>query len=352
MFNYVTADSLLYKLILSGTLMLMLIISVSYYKINLKYKKLLGIIILFSIGSIIEVIIKGSFSFVTSFILLSGNVSIAYYLFKDKHKMPIVYYLYWGITLYFIVNMILGKNPKFLLSNLSSNHISVIILYLTTLYYVEKLRERKELSILPSLFYLVISIYAGGRSGILSSGFMLSGLVLFNKKSNKYLKFSVVLLFMIAVYLLFFSSAELKYELFEKFYRKSIEDEPRLNIINAYFSNLSIKSFLLGYETNYAYSFFHTGNLHNSFLVLHFRYGIIGIVSIALIIKQSIKMTVKKRYDLLILLGAIVLRAFTDTILLPYYYDFIIFYLLFSEEFKVMRGKNQLGNNGGNQYET
>jgi len=339
MFNHVASSSMLYNIILSGSLTLTLIITVLKYKIDWKYRELLSFIVFFLIGSMIEVIVKGSFAFATSFILLIGNIGITYYLFKEKMNLPIIKYLYYFVVSFFLISIFMDKNPKFLLENLSSNHISVIVLYVTVLYYIEMLRESKNWSIIPAIIFFIISVYAGGRSGIVSSAFMVSGLVFFNKNSNKYVKFIITLAFIVFLSILY-NYSDFRYEIFEKFYTRSIQGEPRINIISSYFSNLSIKSIMFGYEPNYVYSFFHTGNLHNSFLVLHYRYGIIGIITMIFIVKKILKLFVNRKFYLLVVVMSILIRALTDTILIPFYFDFVLFYLLFYLDFKTNNLRN------------
>jgi hypothetical protein len=149
-----------------------------------------------------------------------------------------------------------------------------------------------------------------------------------------FLNFMKYALIVLSVIFVFYLESGIKFELFDKFYRRNLVDDPRFDIIILYMNNLSFNSFFFGFPKDMLTKFFASGNLHNSFLVMHYRFGVFALLIFLIFSYRLIYLLKYKKYGAFILVFSIIVRSLTDTILLVFYFDFIFIFILFSDDQK------------------
>jgi hypothetical protein len=272
---------------------------------------------------------------------------IAILLINYKVNIKLLRISYYIHAAFFILHIALGTNPNMIFSS-SRNIISVIMLIQASLIYLESNQQSVNFTYLPALLSFLISIWAMGRSGILSSGLLLIGvliatLTLENRKRNVI----VTIMILIGIFFMFIQDINVKiisnfvtnYNLFfRNFERIGLESNARDYIRIEYISQItsSIKYFVFGLpiETNSIFSSFNY-NLHNSYLRLHANYGIGGFLLIIIPIVSLIISSFSQKEMLLVFITlAFLTRVFTDTIGFYGIVDPIIYFLIFTQLFK------------------
>jgi len=185
--------------------------------------------------------------------------------------------------------------------------------------------------VLP-IFILISSFISIGTGGIISALIFLSGFI-FGKN-----KHAVILIILIGLSIVNFSKIiDLSYavdkNLVSKFqYDRIAGGDVRYDVIDLYLSNMSFKEILLGKPFDDLFWYVRIGNkaiysdnLHNSYLLLHAKIGILTIPFFAIIFLTLLKLF-KKDSLILFLFLAVLARAFSDTVAFSHgYYDWSIF---------------------------
>lgn len=303
-----------------------------------KYRFLFLISLIVFTGLLMEILVTNTFIGINSFPLLFAHVGLALFLLRRKLNPTIISVIFWLCIGYFIFAALSGANPNLTLVSRSANHISTIMIFLTILLYISYLKASKQPGMLPALMTFLICLWAPGLSGFIATLILLMGVFLFVKKK----KLDYVLLG-VAILGVFLNFQYITENL--SFHRKSfnfrqlkrinlLEDsqylyeEPRYLITQLYFENLNLRTLFLGFDWPMQYYFYPDGNVHNSFLELHFRIGIFSIFIFIITIFVLFK-AIKTNKFYFVLLIAILIRATTDTIILPNgLFDFIFYYLL------------------------
>jgi len=324
-FGYFDYFEMLYIASVTGLIIFLL----ELRSITKKYLLLYVIAYIMALGILMEFFIVSALGGGNTLVFLFSNIGIASFLLRRKLQLIGVPIIFWIFTSYFFYHILVGTISDETILAHSRNHISVTMLFITVLYYFWLLKNNKTLSLIPAFCFLVICVWAIGRSGIIASTVLFTGLTLFGEKNK--LNLTVAGIVGVAV-ILYFTNWETRfifnYDPLIQFYTKSIGEEARIDIILRYFSSLDVKSFFLGYGRTYYSEFMIGGNLHNSFLNAHFRFGISAFFLFIIILIALIKAVLVENKVYFVLLLAILLRAFTDTILIPSYYDFTLYFLL------------------------
>src|SRR5690606_31786408 len=100
-------------------------------------------------------------------------------------------------------------------------------------------------------------------------------------------------------------------------------DSPSRDILKReYFENLDLKNILLGFNYQNNTWFIHYGlNPHNSFIRLHYYFGILFFPIVGVLLVSLYKL-LKIDFMLFICLSVILLRSYTDSVLFLLLYDF------------------------------
>ncbi|WCG37234.1 hypothetical protein PML80_06810 [Aerococcus urinaeequi] len=257
----------------------------------------------------------------------------------DKSTTKLFYNLHVIIFLFF---MITGSDPNTIFAESSRNTISVIMLIQTALLYFSKYKIDKNISIIPAVITLAISLWGVGRSGILSAFVLLLFILLSKNLRSLYkTKFKVYRIIpIIAVIIAIFTflmtnyADDIGYYItygLERFEQLGFEEDIRGAVIKEFFENIdSMKSLVLGPDLKEVFLINLTNNnLHNSYLRLYAYYGLLGIILFSSKVILSTKNYLKiKNHVYLGLLLAILLRISTDSVAFPGHLDPIIYFLI------------------------
>ena len=220
----------------------------------------------------------------------------------------------------------------------SRNFVSVYLMYPLVIYYSIVERKKKDINMLPLVIAWLISLFAQGRGGIISSTFFLVGVYLVkyrDMKSRGKIIATVFMLITVAVVMLniatIFQSigASSMWEMFARNGMKSSRTFFWPEYIELATGN--VKNFLFGANVEKTYIGRELdGNPHNSFMELHMLNGIIGLgLIIIILVKNGIKSIRNRDYLFLVCMLSIVLRAFTDHVLWAAFGTPVLFYFMF-----------------------
>jgi len=220
-------------------------------------------------------------------------------------------------------------------AGISENYVSVVMIMNVILINMIEVRQKKQISILPSVVCLIFSLLAVGRSGILCATLLFLNVISARWMGlSKGVKWGVFLLVFLPTVGFVVSNIGLliKYgeglTIMEKFSESGMESHSRSIILNEYLAHMSLENIFLGYNFENNYWFKHYGlNPHNSYIRLHHYFGFLFFVVMLFIIRNLYRLFRHNRF----LAGCafvILLRAYTDTLLFQYIYDFVLLSLL------------------------
>lgn len=267
--------------------------------------------------------------FTESAFLLLPNILIAINLknsLLNKFVFLISYYLF--IIILVNVVFIQGFRIQDVFYFSSPNYISGLGILLLSSYYIIQIKEGEKLNLLHVLPILLFSFLSLSRSGIITS-IALFVIILFYNNAEYIRKrkiglsiLSIILVGFIGTYV--FTNYNI-YEYFIKFELKGFETG-RSDIFYAYLNDLNIITAIFGVPVNTPPYTFFGGNLHNSILKAHSIFGILSLIIIPVLY------SIYKKYGLklLIIFSVMLMRAFTDDLMFPGYFDYLIIYLVIS----------------------
>lgn len=273
--------------------------------------------------------------------LLMIEFPVAIFLLKKKELNKIIWTIM-PITIMVIVmvNWSNSVNHYILFKDISRNYISIFGLYSLSIYNIMLEKKLKHCNIMIIFAYFMICLNAIGRGGIIASGIIL---VLFiyrkifvNTKKNYKTIIKIVLFFIVAFILLIMISNNIGYikiTYFGRFFgvENSAEKSTqiRISIVKDYIEscNNSIISFIFGGNAG-DYTIV-SDNLHNSYLQLHSKFGIIAVAFVIYFsIKSCIFMKKNNLLDSLYIFIGILVRAFFDWMFPSSPIDIILLYYM------------------------
>ena len=203
------------------------------------------------------------------------------------------YIVFYSLTVYFLMLMLAGVDGYSALKYSSWNGISTLMLVACISLYIILSMENKKIDLKPALFTLVISIWGIGRSGIASSIVLLLGLLFVRLRAKpKYIYNAIICLFIACLFYALFMFA-MDYSIFgnaiDHYLARKTETGPseRLKMWTNYFNNLDISRVIFGVnvvEDPWPEGEIFEYNYHNSFINLHLQTGMMGLITMALII--------------------------------------------------------------------
>jgi hypothetical protein len=324
------------------------LIVIVYFISKRIYKVEVALMLIFLAGIITKIFVTGDLASGKTLLLLTSNLGLAMSLSRVKRfKAPIYLTLLFVLTFY-ISYMVTGIDAKLIHHQVSKNHISVNIVFACSLLliFLNYKKKRPYLNILISLIGLIIGIWTQGRGGIIALGAMFA---LISIDSLKHMKKSHAILYVGLIFASFigvFADFERRQLLLSVFYRKEFLSDVRFNIIDLYFENMDFMSFLSGMDLKNIFDVYMVENIHNSFLSIHANLGLYGLLLITAYIITLFK-AYKRDKILFIVFLSIMLRAWSDTILM-YYFDFILYYIMI-EVFKKPLKHNAANTNYGGE---
>ena len=225
----------------------------------------------------------------------------------------------------------------------STNYISVIMLLSVSFYYIAiELDDRrlKLMDMLPALICFLISIWARGRGGILSTAILLALMLSLYMRSlsNKSARRSILIilvLFAVGVFLIIKNINLIDtFMSLGKWETRGADNSARMLIWSSYFSKVgeSIGYFLVGAPLRDIPIIYSVGeNCHNSFLQLHAHNGIFMFVAfLILLIKSYIYYWKKQKFIMVAMLTVLVIRGMTDKFIFGQYgMPIMLFFVLY-----------------------
>ena len=257
------------------------------------------------------------------------------------------YIVFYGLTAYFLMLMFTGVDGYSALKYSSWNGISTLMLVACVSLYIILSMENKPIDFMPALFTLAISIWGIGRSGIASSIVLLLGLLFVRLRSKpRYIYYVIICLFIVYVFhevFLFATDYPVFGNAMDHYWARKMEAGPseRLTMWKNYFNNLDMSRVIFGVnvtEDPWPEGEIFEYNYHNSFINLHLQTGMMGLMTLALIL-----FTLFKYYRIhqvfLVLWLTLIVRSSTDLLIFFGPFDFIplffIFYFLKGLHFRV-----------------
>lgn len=269
-------------------------------------------------------------------------VGVAILLLKYKINPMIIYFSFYTHVLFFTFHILNGTDPN-LLMKASRNNVSVVMIIQTSLVYISLVKNNKKITYLPALITFIISLWAIGRSGILSSVFLLIGVLLVSLKienTKKNMTLNIVLILLLVIFfniptntLNIVDNLSNNYEIaYQRSLSKGLEDRARETILKEYIKefDMNIMSFFLGVPfRDHSIFAFYNNNLHNSYLRLHAFFGLAGFLMVLIGIAVAMKKYIKQKNILyFFIFGTILLRITTDTLAFTGIMDPLIYYFL------------------------
>jgi len=304
-----------------------------------KYYVFVGLLVTSLLISSFIVGRTGRSVYLPTFFIIS-NFGIALILIRGYVYSWGGYIVFYGLAVYFLMLMLAGVDLTLTMG--STNIISIAILIACISLYIILSRENKKIDLKPALFTLAISIWGLGRSGIISSFVLLLGLIYAKIRANR--KYFYVMIIFLIIFLLsayWFFDYLYKFVMDCSFLRKAIDfnvqrytrnaSDPRFNYWTYYFNNLNLSRLIFGVnaaEVPWPDGEINEYNFHNSFIHLHLQTGLMGLVTMVLILFALFKYYRTHKLFFFLLLS-FVLRSTTDLFIFFSRFDFILFFFIF-----------------------
>jgi len=268
-------------------------------------------------------------------------LGVAMLLFEYGANRKLSLFTYYVFCLYFLYLSIFGGiDYRNALGQNSANYVSVLLIFCVCVYYVAlKQFTIKEFSYIPLLVLMFLSAWAANRSGIMCMGVAIPMVVVINRKlsakSHHQLRFVLTLIvFTVGIVLLSNYLVDYVSSLTAK--RESVGMASQRSYIwreyvNGSFDNIG--NLVFGVPTKlpqYTFLSHYAGNPHNSFLMLHAKFGILGFLTVLVFVIKTISISLKRKdYLILVITILIVVRSFFDWCAFPGLYDVFYYYMIF-----------------------
>ena len=327
--HLVTLDTLL------GSLTLILL----SLKIRREHIKAYIFLVCLAVFFIISSLIVGRTSerVVLPFFNLVSCSGIAMILIKRYVYSWSGYIVFYSLTVYFFILMLMGIDGTSALTLTSRNGISFAILTACISLYIILILENKKIDLKPALVTLLISIWGIGVTGIVSSFVLLLGLL--------FVRFRVKLKYIFIIFILLLATYIYRGNLYilldnNSFTAQAVENiskkikygnAARMPMWKNYYNNLDIRRLIFGVnviEDPWPDGKENDYNYHNSFIQLHLQTGFMGITVMILILFSLFKFF-KTNKVFFILLLAFSLRSSFDWFIFFRRFDFIPFFFIF-----------------------
>lgn len=339
--RFVWPAQLLMSFILSTTgLLSLVLLSMTIQKRYLKIYSFIGLLIFSFVVSSLFVSRTERLGHVVLFIL--ANTGVAMILVKGCVSREGVYVIFYSLSVCFVVMIVAGVGARDALTATSYNGISMMMLAACISLYIVLGVDGGKIDLKPALLTALICTWAIGRSGIMSSMFLLTGLFLINLKTRiknwpAYF-FILTLLVAFGIYLFFENLSALsedgsilKNAVDNYSVRNAEESSPRLSMWLNYLRNLDLFRIIFGANIftdpwpegpDFGY------NYHNSFINLHSQTGFMGLVVFALMALSLFKFWKSNRF-FFVLFSTVIIRWSTDSGIFFESWDFLFYFFIF-----------------------
>lgn len=339
--RFVWPAQLLMSFVLSTAgLLALVLLSMTIQKRYLKIYSFIGLLIFsFLVSSLFVSARTERLGHVVLFIL--ANAGVALLLVKGCVSRAGAYFVFYSLAACFVVLIATGVGARDALTATSYNGISMMLLAACISLYIVLGVDGGKIDLKPALITALLCIWAIGRSGILSSVFLLGGLALITLQvriKNRYVYIFVVVLALLFAYLFFENLGALSEDnvllgnaVGNYSARSADEESPRLVMWANYLHNLDF--FRLVFGANIFTDPWPQGeefgyNYHNSWISLHSQTGLMGLVIFALVALSLLKFW-KNNKLFFVLFSAVIIRWSTDTGIFFESWDFLVYFFIF-----------------------
>lgn len=339
--RFVWPAQLLMSFVLSATgLLALVLLSMTIQKKYMKVYLFIGLLIFSFLVSSLFVSAKAErLGHVVLFIL--ANAGVALILVKGCVSRAGAYLVFYSLSGFFVVLIVAGVGARDALSATSYNGISMMLLAACISLYIVLGVDGGKIDLKPALLTALLCVWAIGRSGILSSVFLLGGLAYLTLQArikNRYIYIFVVVSLLLLAYIFFENLGALSEDnvllgnaVDNYSARSADEDSPRLVMWANYLHNLDL--FRLVFGANIFTDPWPQGeefgyNYHNSWISLHSQTGLMGLVVFALVGLSLLKFW-KNNKLFFVLFFAVIIRWSTDTGIFFESWDFLVYFFIF-----------------------
>lgn len=216
----------------------------------------------------------------------------------------------------------------------SSNTVAIVLNFVVSTYYILNKyynAKRTKRILVFALINLVLIIIQQSRAGLLVASLLILFLLIdlsSDLKNNINFKIGLILLFFISYFVIVYIDTITLYLTENNIIqtRAGYENEARTMAQNSFFSQMTLRNFFLGYETDTTFAL--QNRTFNAFLDLWAKYGILPLLSFLFFFCRRI--IYRKEYTIPISCFIPILTyCFFESILFGTFWDFFIFVLLF-----------------------
>ncbi len=257
-------------------------------------------------------------------------------MLRYKMNYKITRAMFYGLAIFFLYKIFIRVPSNEVLHHVSRNYISVLMLINISLLYISAIDNNKRIAMTPAILCFIISIWAVGRGGIITSGLLLTGILFikFFLKGNKQNK--KILIIVSGLFLIIFIKIAIDLDFLSKYFvafqTKGMET-PRFFMYKEYLIAVKQKflNFMLGAPLEETKTFvIYSGNFHNSFIQMHAYFGFLPFIVIVFFIFHSILFSIRtQNYVFVILIFILIVRAFTDRLFFSGYAEPLLYYYCF-----------------------
>ena len=264
-----------------------------------------NLILLISIISLIvcKLTNKDFYIFDVLYPFLFFGVVVSLIKFGLSYKFTL--FLYYFIHTYLFYKLLTQPNPDLWVRG-SSNQVSVILLSITILFYIEKIRINENLPVIHAIPTFLLCVFAQGTSGIICAFLLLSVLIYKKAKGRYFIKLVIFKIFILVTYLIYTNLFSILFFIreFINTFIMLLDGKPRLGVIYFYFNSTSLYEFLFGNKVALIeYEMLSSLSSHNSFLSIHASLGFGFIILICINFFTFINLYKKSRFLFFIFLS-------------------------------------------------
>jgi hypothetical protein len=265
-----------------------------------------------------------------------GFMGLATLLLNFDISYKTTKYLYVFLLLFLTLNILTSGDINNLDMVSSRNTINIMVLSYFSIFIITCYRHQKKINIYYLLAGFIVVLMSVGRSGILTFLLLTLFFLFFDFNGQRHrirnlLKFLMILIFvsivLFVLYNLFSNYFNNALYNFDRRGFESIRTEIWSDYIDKVFS--SVKYLIFGAPISGTVFLDMFPNLHNSWLMLHSKYGLVVFLIVILLVLRSYTFFLKtKNYLFLALLTAIMFRMQFDHTNFNAQLDIALFYFL------------------------
>ena len=324
----------------NGLYVLVGIISISYSVFKNGFRKQIPIFIFiyfYNFFGLVGILFNGNMD-IQELLWPFAFIGLATLFLNFEINYKLARSIYYFVVFLLIVKITLLGGVDNLNTASSRNSIGIMVLIYFAIYSISSYKCGKEMTIFTVLFGFVVNVMAIGRSGILTFALLVVLFLSFRFDGERYKlrnpinTFIVVFIGLIVLWVSYKLLENYFLEMILNFQNRGLEST-RIFIWSDYLTKTisSVKYLLFGTPINGTYWLdMFNNNLHNSFFMLHAKYGLFPfIITLILIIRSFFYFIKTKNVLYFIVLFAIMFRMQFDYTNFNDQLDIILFYLIF-----------------------